>query len=236
MNKNNNEEIDLNSLFDKHVPIVSKQSEDMADSFVTTVYLTNEIDKPNVYSELLEVLAAAKPVDEITFIINSPGGYIDTTIMLIDAILECKAYTVMKVAGEAASAATMLALAGDELVITDFSSMMIHNYSAYSAGKGHEVVAKTTFESKALAKLFRKAYKPFLSEEECQQVIDGKDIYLDASEVRARWELCLRKREKQQEKFMKKQEKLNKEHNKKILKELADAYGYSLVVSEEADA
>lgn len=65
---------------------------------------------------------------------------------------------------------------------------MIHNYSAFGMqGKGHEMKARQNFVDRELNRTFKDYYIGFLSEEEINDVIEGKDIWLNFEEVNDRW-------------------------------------------------
>jgi hypothetical protein len=64
---------------------------------------------------------------------------------------------------------------------------MIHNYSSHGGGgKGHELKARQEFIDKHLRLVFTSTYSKLLTEQELDDVIEGKDIWLSGSEVRER--------------------------------------------------
>lgn len=164
----------------KHVPIKEVNG-------INFVYLTDEIEIPAAYNELIHRLYTASSDDTYNFIINSGGGVVDSAIMIIDAIHRSEATVNMFISGIAASAATIIALAGDELEIADHSSFMIHNYSAGMMGKGNELKARQNFVDKSLNAAFVDYYGNFLTEDEIERVIEGTDIWLGPEEVMERW-------------------------------------------------
>lgn len=113
--------------WDKHVPIKQEDG-------TTFVYITDDIEIPAAYNELVHSLYTATEDDTFVFVINSGGGVVESAVMIIDAINRSAATVNMLVSGFAASAATILALSGDNLEIADHSSWMIHNYSAGMVG------------------------------------------------------------------------------------------------------
>ena len=68
----------------------------------------------------------------------------------------------------------------------DHGSVMIHNFSAGVQGKGHELMQTVTGFQQYITKLMYDYYIPFLTEEEFDRVIDGKDYWFTASEVKER--------------------------------------------------
>lgn len=166
--------------WDKHVPIKSEDN-------LHFTYITDDIEIPAAYNELVHKLFNATEDDTFIFVINSGGGVVESAVMLTDAIQRSAATVKMLVTGFAASAATILALSGDELEIADHSAFMIHNYSAGMAGKGNELKARQTFMDQSLNDAFNFYYNNFLTKEEIDRVIEGTDLWMGPDEVRERW-------------------------------------------------
>lgn len=150
------------------------------------IYITDEIEGPDTYAEAYNILRTAQKHETIEFIINTPGGVIDSALMLVDGIKLSKAKTQATLSGTVASAGTLISLACDKLEISDSTIFMIHNYSAGSHGKGHELKARQEFIDRHLRLVFTQTYSSILSDEEIEDVIEGKDIWLSGDEVRQR--------------------------------------------------
>ena len=71
--------------------------------------------------------------------INSPGGYVVYGVEMANAIKNSKAHIVAHVVGMAASMASVVACACDEIVMEEASFMMIHNPWGYSEGDADEM-------------------------------------------------------------------------------------------------
>lgn len=168
-----------NTVWDQYVPIITAKNH-------TDAYITDAIEEPSLYNELCYKLKTASEAEVFTLHINTPGGLIDTAVMLIDAIKQSKAKVIADISGTVASAGTIITLACDEVIVADHTAFMIHNYSAGAFGKGHELKARQTFIDNSLNASFKVFYKGFLTDDEMDEVIDGKDMWMDASEVRAR--------------------------------------------------
>lgn len=115
------------SIWDKHVPIV-------IDSGDIHIYITDEIIDPANYNEVYHILNNATSRDRVFIYLNTPGGYLDTAYMLVNAIKDCSASTQATLTGTVASAGTIIALACDFVVAKPHSAFMIHNYSAVVGG------------------------------------------------------------------------------------------------------
>lgn len=167
-------------IWDEAVPVVKS-------GFHTDAYICDGIGEPFIYAELCHILRKAEQGETVTLHINTPGGMIDSAFMLIDAIKTSKAGVTAHLTGTVASAGTMISLACDKLVVADHTSFMIHNYSAGMMGKGHEMKARQEFTDKSLNEAFKEFYRGFLSNDEMEEVIDGKDMWMGKKEVLERW-------------------------------------------------
>ena len=81
----------------------------------------------------------ALDVDELEVRINSPGGYAFDGLNIANAILRHKAATTTYVDGLAASAASIVALAGDDVVMSKYGQMMLHNAHAVIMGGAEDL-------------------------------------------------------------------------------------------------
>lgn len=169
-------------VWEHSVPIVRGENPEQVDA-----YLTGTIDEPSCYNELCHVLSKAEEGHAVTLHINTPGGIVDTALMVAEAIENSKASVTANIYGTVASAGTVIALACDDLVASRHVSFMIHNYSGGMQGKGHEMKARQKYTDAHLSSVFNYYYGGFLSEEEMERVIEGSDIWIGAEEVTKRW-------------------------------------------------
>lgn len=76
---------------------------------------------------------------EITVRINSPGGYAHDGIAIYNLLAQAKPKIIVQVDGWACSAASVIAMAGDEVVMAEGSMMMIHNAWGLAVGDKHDM-------------------------------------------------------------------------------------------------
>ena len=155
---------------------------------ITTFYLTEVIGAPSEYIDIIQTLRTAQPQDIINFHLNTPGGRLDTGMQLINAMKVCEGRVVAVLDSKAHSLGTLLFLAADEFVVHDDCMFMIHNFSSTIGGKGNEQESELLATLAWFRKLAHKYYVPFLTVEELQRVLDGKDMWMDSDEVRMRLE------------------------------------------------
>ena len=101
---------------------------------------------------------------------------------------ETEAEVIVSIEGAAMSAGTLLFLAADSVEITPHSSIMVHDYSSGTFGKGGEMHNQIQHERKWSHNLFRQVYEDFLSDAEITSVLDGKDMWLTSEDVLKRLE------------------------------------------------
>jgi ATP-dependent Clp endopeptidase proteolytic subunit ClpP len=77
--------------------------------------------------------------DHISIRINSPGGFVSDGVAIANSIRRHKAHVSVTVDGVAASAASFIALAGDELTMARNSELMIHNPIFMAMGNADEM-------------------------------------------------------------------------------------------------
>jgi len=81
---------------------------------------------------------------DVTVNINSPGGNFFEGVAIYNALREHKGKVTIKVLGLAASAASVIAMAGDEIQMGHGSFIMIHNAWAVAIGNRHDLAEAAT--------------------------------------------------------------------------------------------
>ncbi len=76
---------------------------------------------------------------DITVWINSPGGDCVAAAQIFNMLKEYAGAVTVKIDGLAASAASVIAMAGDTVLMSPVSTMMIHNPSTIAAGDSEEM-------------------------------------------------------------------------------------------------
>jgi len=84
-------------------------------------------------------IEAAGEVQTIGLTINSRGGEVDHALAIFNYLRGHPARVTVKIDGIAASAASIIAMAGDEIVMPANALMMVHSPWAYAAGNADEL-------------------------------------------------------------------------------------------------
>lgn len=151
-------------------------------------YLSSEIGDADEYTTMIHEIRNCRNTDVVKLHINCPGGNLFTTIQFLQAMAECQGHIIASVEGACMSAATLIFLCSDEFQITNHSMFLFHNYSGGTFGKGGEMYHGMVHERKWSEGLLRDIYADFLTDAEITELINDKDIWMDANEVMARLE------------------------------------------------
>ena len=186
------EAVELTDIWAKRYPIFSVP--DASGGYQHRVHILTYVEDPEEFSEVISLIQTASEKDSILLVINSRGGDLYSTMMLVDAINHCNAPVYAQISGMVASAATMITLACDDVYVAPHTTFMIHNFSGGTYGKGHEIEASVDSLLDTTKKFYNDIYKDFLSKKEIKKVIAGKDIYLTSEEVDERFNYSNAKR------------------------------------------
>ncbi len=90
---------------------------------------------PKIFKD--ELLASA---GDITVWINSPGGDVFAAAQIYNMLMEYTGKVTVKIDGLAASAASVIAMAGGDVYMSPVSMLMIHNPSTIAIGDSEEML------------------------------------------------------------------------------------------------
>lgn len=158
------------------------QAQETSHHFV--VRLHNQIGPPSEYASLLNLFDNVTENDHVVLDINSPGGVMDSAILIRRAIRSCAAPVTARIGITTASAATVIALACDNFEVDDLSTFHIHTASlGLGFGKVNDLHAAAEHNIRLIDKFVRQAYEHFLSEDELVAVLNGKEMYFGSEEL-----------------------------------------------------
>ena len=103
------------------------------------IYIYAEIGGWGIWAEDLIAELVALDVDQIDVRINSPGGSVWDGVAIYNALINHPARVTVHVDALAASIASVIAMAGDELVMARQAVMMIHEASTIAYGNAAEM-------------------------------------------------------------------------------------------------
>ena len=120
---------------------------------------------------------------DVTVNLNSPGGDFFEGMAIYNLLREHKAKVTIRVLGVAASVASVIAMAGDEILMGDGSFLMIHNAWAVAVGNRHDMTDTATvlapFDA-AMAALY--AHRSGITEAEAAMLMD-RETWIGAQQA-----------------------------------------------------
>lgn len=123
---------------------------------------------------------------DVTVNINSPGGDMFEGLAIYNLLREYKGKVTVKVLGLAASAASIIAMAGDDVQIGRGAFLMIHNCWVYAMGNRHDlaqIAADMEPFDKAMGDIY--SARTGLSVDEVAAMMDG-ETYIGGSDAVAK--------------------------------------------------
>lgn len=120
---------------------------------------------------------------DVTVNINSPGGDMFEGLAIYNLLREYQGKVTVKVLGLAASAASVIAMAGDEVQIGRGAFLMIHNCWVYAMGNRHDlaqIAADMEPFDKAMGDIY--SARSGLSLEDVSAMMDG-ETYIGGSDA-----------------------------------------------------
>jgi len=158
------------------------------NSMTHVLKFDSKIDTPDYYSEFCDVLLQATENDVVEIYFSTVGGNGSSMITLLNLLGNCKAETHGFLMSEAHSAGSYLFLACDKQYVGRFTSMLLHQASYGTGGSHHEVKAYVDHVAIEERDLVTTVYKHFLSDEEIEQLMQGRQIYLYETDIASRLE------------------------------------------------
>ena len=140
-------------------------------------------DVQKVIDEALKAVDKDKPPEDLEVVINSYGGEVYSGSEIYTALKGYPGKVVVKIVGLAASAASLIAMAGDPVMISPTAQIMIHNVQSIATGdhRTHEHEAGVLRSHDAgIANAYR--LKSGMGEAELLELM-GKETWLNAQQA-----------------------------------------------------
>jgi ATP-dependent protease ClpP protease subunit len=157
-------------------------------SGIFNIYLFGIIEDASQFVSAIEVLNTASENDAVYIHLSTPGGSIEAADTFIDAMRNCEGRVVVKASGGCHSAGTIILINSDEFILSENFHALLHNGSTGSGGKFSDWKAEVRHTEKYMESILRKTYEGFLTAEEIEQLIEGRDFWLDAQQFCERYE------------------------------------------------
>lgn len=149
-------------------------------------YINGPIDDEDDYIDLIDTLYQGKPNETVVIHLNTPGGRLDITMQILNAIRTSEAEVVGIADGQVASAGSLLLFACPNIGVQPYSYCMLHDGSEGAFGKVNENLKQALFTTKLLSQIAHSVYEPFFTKEEIDKVLDGNDMWLTSEDIEDR--------------------------------------------------
>jgi ATP-dependent protease ClpP protease subunit len=157
-------------------------------SVIYKIKLFGAIEEPQQFASAIEAFERAQPDDKVLVHLQSPGGSVDATDAFLHAMHNCQAPVHIVATGGCHSAATIILMNAQSFTLSDNFYALIHNGSTGTWGKMSDYKAETAFTSHYMEELMKKTYEGFLTDDEIQRLIEGKDFWFGPKEFCERHE------------------------------------------------
>jgi ATP-dependent protease ClpP protease subunit len=152
------------------------------------IYLFGPIENATQFIGPIEVLNAATDMDIVVIHLSTPGGSLDATDTFLQAMHECEGRVIVKASGGVHSAGSVILLHAPEFTLSDNFNMLIHNGSCGAIDDFNKFIARSKFNEDYMNNVFRATYEGFLTPDEIDAMIEGKDYWITAEEFVRRWQ------------------------------------------------
>lgn len=156
-------------------------------------FLVGEIGEAEDYLDLFEALADAREEETVHIHINTVGGNLSTVAQILHHIQRTKAGVVTHAEGQVASGGSLIFFSGHSLDVGDFSEFLAHGPHGLDGGKLQDRLDGGKHLKAYVKSLYQKAYEPFYSKREIENILRGKEHYETAEQVIARLQRAVEK-------------------------------------------
>lgn len=171
------------------IPIIAARCEAVRKDNAATLYIYGTIARSSWWdddvvsaSTVKEALEEIGEVEEIRVYINSGGGDVFESIAIMNQLKQHSAKIQVMIDGLAASGASIVAMAGDEIKMSPSSMMMVHKAWSFAVGNADDFRKLAEDMDKIDSAVFE-AYKPrFQGEDEDLRALISNETWLTAAE------------------------------------------------------
>jgi ATP-dependent Clp protease, protease subunit len=159
--------------------------------------LDRDIGGSEEFTNFFTILREASPEDIIYLHINSPGGSLDTTVQIINAIGSTKATVVTSAEGLVASGAAVVFFSGDAFQVGSHCEFLVHTGSSGSIGKVSDHLSAAQFANERIRRLYEDVLGGFLTEEELTSISRGEEFFMSSEDVVERIQNVMEQKEEE---------------------------------------
>lgn len=130
------------------------------------------------------VKALNEATEDVTLVINSPGGSVLEGLQVVNAIRNCKQKVTAKVEVMACSMGGVIALACNQLIMHKDDLLMLHNCMSYAEGNKEEI-ANAIESMKAIDAVLHSIVMEHAKDKTLDARIDNGEVWLTGEQAAA---------------------------------------------------
>lgn len=156
---------------------------------VVDIYLNKAIETSDQFLNTVQVLDSLNEGDEVSLHVSCVGGCLYSTDMFLRSLSDAQERGVEVTAyctGLVASAATLIVLSCDNVVVSPNSCFLFHCGGVAEGGTFAQFKVSSTFSIKWMEGIFKRYYSNVLSKEELAHMLEGCDYWFTGEEMLAR--------------------------------------------------
>lgn len=158
-----------------------------ASSGKYSIFLYGEIEDARQFQDAIEALNDASEDDLVVVHLTTNGGSTDATDTFISAMRRCKARVIVEASGGVHSAGTIILMNAPEFRLSENFNALLHNGSMGAYGKTSDVKLQMAFQSEYMDRLAWSTYQGFLTDDEIEELVAGRDFWFGPDEWIDRW-------------------------------------------------
>lgn len=153
------------------------------------LYLNGPIEEPAQFISCIEAFQAAGENDVVNLHLTTPGGNMDATDTFLQAMHECEGRVIVRASGGCHSCGSIILMHANEFTLSENFNSLIHNGSTGQGGDLNKFKAAAKHSAEYMERVLRSTFEGFLTSDELDAMIDGKDFWLDGKEWMRRHEM-----------------------------------------------
>lgn len=171
----------------KTIPVVCKKPNENGGEEIT-IQIVGVIECLSQFIEVIDVLGNATEKDTVRIVIDTPGGNVFTTQIIVAYMVGCKAPVTTVASGLVASAGTIIWFYGANKEVDRWARFMFHGSSHGSMGRSTEILEEATELVKFMDKLLKDMVASgLITTAEYDQIVGKKeDTYVSSETMRKR--------------------------------------------------
>lgn len=155
-------------------------------SRIYNIFIYSAIRDVEQFIPAVECLQIATEQDVVVVHLSTPGGDVDATDTFLQALAYTRARVIFVASGGVHSAGTLILMHADEVVLSENFNALVHNGSVGFGSKFSDFKSASRFALEHMENLFRRCYRGFLTEQELEELVAGKDFWFTADEFTER--------------------------------------------------